>query len=246
MTAQDHDIAIRGGHVALPSADGDGVVVQQDKTVWISGNKISAINDDPPAGATTVIDATDKLVLPGFINAHIHAGAATYVRGIAEDRDLLPGSAFYHYATPVMTLGYKHFTPDEFTAVLEWDLLELVKKGSTTVLEENFGGAEAVAEVVDRLGMRAYVSASYPGAVANIGYIEDGVLKYDRPEDSAVREGFERGLKLYDAYHGTADDRIRVRLSPTGPDTCPPDILRDTREAADDLGCGISIHASHP
>ena len=58
--------------------------------------------------------------------------------------DLLEGAAFYHYAVPLLTVGYQNFTPDEFAAVLEWDLLEMIKKGSTTVLEESFGAPRSL------------------------------------------------------------------------------------------------------
>jgi cytosine/adenosine deaminase-related metal-dependent hydrolase len=235
--------AIDASYVLVPR-DGHQHVVR-DRTVVIQGDRITDVVERYDGEAHRRIDARGKLLSPGFINSHVHAGTATYVRGLAEDRDLLEGTAFYHYAVPLLTVGYGSFTPDEFAAVLEWDLLELVKKGSTTVLEESFGGAEVVVELVERLGNRAYVSATYPGQVANIGYIKDGKLVYDRPALEAVQEGFRRGVEFHERHHGGADDRVRVRLSPTGPDTCPPELLRATREEADRLGCGISIHAAH-
>jgi 5-methylthioadenosine/S-adenosylhomocysteine deaminase len=172
-------------------------------------------------------------------------GCATYSRGLAEDQDLIANTAFYHYFVPLLTVGNKNFTPDEFAAILEWDILEMVRKGSTTILEESFGGYETVVEIVKRLGNRAYVSPSYPSEVTNIGYIKDGKLQYDRPSVDVVSKGLERNIDFFEKNNGSADDRIRVRLSPTGPDTCPPEVLRATREAADRLGCGISTHASH-
>lgn len=235
--------AIQADFVVVPK-DGHQTVVR-DKTVVIEGDRITAVVDryDGPVDAT--LRAGGRLLSPGFINAHVHVGAATYVRGIVEDQDLLPGSAFYHYVVPLMTVGYRNFRPDEFADILEWDVLEMVKKGATTILEESFGGAEAVIEIVERLGNRAYVSASYPSQVSNIGYIKDGKLQYDAPKEGAVAEGLEHGIALHEKHNGRANDRIRVRLSPTGPDTCPPEVLRATRVAADRLRCGISTHASH-
>lgn len=242
-TPADNTIAIDASYVLVP--DGGRQTVVEDKTVVISGDRIGEVVDTFDGAVGRRITARGKLVMPGFINGHIHAGTATYVRGLAEDSDLLEGTAFYHYAVPLLTVGYQNFTPDEFEAVLEWDILELIKKGSTTILEESFGGADVVVAIVERLGNRAYVSATYPGQVANIGYIKDGKLVYDRPAAAAVEAGFEKGLELHRRSNGAADDRVRVRLSPTGPDTCPPEILRATREEADRLGCGISIHAAH-
>lgn len=113
------------------------------------------------------------------------------------------------------------------------------------MLEENFGGYDNVIEIVNRLGNRSYISYSYPNAVSKIGYIKDGKLCYDKPDPVEVSKGLKKGLEMFEKHQGAASDRIRVRLSPTGPDTCPPEVLRETRKAANRLGCGISIHAAH-
>lgn len=243
MTKTQAISAIEASYVVVP--ENGTQTVLRNKTVVIEGDRIKEICDHYDGPADRRIKAEGRLLCPGFINAHVHLGAATYVRGLAEDRDLIPGSAFYHYVVPLMTVAYKNFSPEEFSAVMEWDILEMIKKGATTILEENFGGFELIAEIVKRLGNRAYISASYPSQVTNIGYIKDGKLHYDKPKGDTVAAGLQRNIELHQKYNGSAADRIRVRLSPTGPDTCPPEILRATREAADRLGCGISTHAAH-
>ncbi len=243
MVVQPAVTTIEASYVIVPHNGSQTVV--RDKTVVVQGDHIREICDSYTGPADRRIKAEGRLLSPGFINCHTHAGCATYSRGLAEDHDLLEGSAFYHYFVPLLTVGYKNFTPDEYAALLEWDVLEMLKKGSTTILEENFGGYESVIAIIQRLGNRAYVSYSYPTDVSNIGYIKDGKLQYDRPDPGKVRKGLDRNIEFYEKYNRSADDRIRVRLSPTGPDTCPPEVLRATREAANRLGCGISTHAAH-
>ena len=236
-------MAIRAGYVVVP--ENGSQTVLRDKTVVVRGDRIEQICDRFDGPADTVIDAAGRLLSPGFINAHVHVGAATYVRGLCEDRDLLPGSAYYHYVVPLIAIAAANFSLDEFAAVIEWDMLEMVKKGSTTIVEENFDHYEVLAQVVDRLGNRAYLSPTYPSGHGNIGYIKNGKLHYDQPAPGSIEAGLQRNIDLHSRFNGSARDRIRVRLSPTGPDTCPPEILRATRGAADRLGCGISIHAAH-
>ena len=65
---------------------------------------------------TRRIKAEGRLLSPGFINCHTRVGCAVYSRGMAEDFDLLEGSAFYHYFVPLLTIGYKHFTQDEYSS----------------------------------------------------------------------------------------------------------------------------------
>lgn len=244
MPAQQPKVtAIKASYVAVPENGSQTIV--RDKTVIVAGDRIERICDHYDGKPDVVIDAKGRLLSPGFINAHVHVGAATYVRGLCEDQDLLPGSAFYHYVVPLILLASQNFTLDEFSAVVEWDILEMVKTGSTTILEENFDHYEVLIGVIERLGNRAYVSPTYPSGHTTIGFVKDGKLQYDKPKAGAVEAGLQRNIELHDRFNGAADDRIRVRLSPTGPDTCPAEVLRATREAADRLGCGISIHAAH-
>jgi cytosine/adenosine deaminase-related metal-dependent hydrolase len=241
--AREPITAIRASYVVVP--EGRSHCVLRNKTVILQGDRIAEICDRYERPVDVDIDAEGRLLTPGFINAHVHVGAATYVRGLCEDRDLLPGSAFYHCVVPLIAVGAANFSLDEFAAVIEWDMLEMLKKGSTTILEENFDHYEVLVQVAQRLGIRAYLSPTYPSGHGNIGYIKNGRLEYDAPAEGAVSAGLQRNINLHAQFNGCANDRIRVRLSPTGPDTCPPEVLRETRKAADRLGCGISIHAAH-
>lgn len=71
-------VAITGGHVV--PVDGEPF----DGTVLISGRRISALGPDVavPADAT-VVDATGKWVLPGFVDAHTHLGVHEEAEGWA-------------------------------------------------------------------------------------------------------------------------------------------------------------------
>jgi dihydroorotase len=63
------DIVIKGGRVIDPSRAFDTVA-----DVGIAGGRISALSPKISAGAATTIDATGKLVVPGLIDIHTHAG----------------------------------------------------------------------------------------------------------------------------------------------------------------------------
>src|SRR5215204_4408014 len=62
------DAVIRGGRLV----DGSGAPwVRAD--VGIAGGKIAAVGDLAAASAATVVDATGKIVAPGFIDCHSHS-----------------------------------------------------------------------------------------------------------------------------------------------------------------------------
>ncbi|MFN0028598.1 MAG: N-acyl-D-amino-acid deacylase family protein [Acidimicrobiales bacterium] len=66
----DYDLQIRGGTIVdgtrVPRYTGD---------IWIKDGKIAKIGGKPQAVSTNVIDATGKIVAPGFIDLHTHYDA---------------------------------------------------------------------------------------------------------------------------------------------------------------------------
>jgi dihydroorotase len=67
--ASKYDLLIKGGRVIDPSARLDAV-----RDVAISGGRIAVIERSITAGAADTIDAGGKLVVPGLLDVHTHAG----------------------------------------------------------------------------------------------------------------------------------------------------------------------------
>jgi dihydroorotase len=67
--AASYDLIIRGGRVIDPSVGLDAI-----RDVAIAGGKIAAVEADIAAEAGATIDARDKIVAPGLIDIHTHAG----------------------------------------------------------------------------------------------------------------------------------------------------------------------------
>ena len=67
--AASYDLLIKGGRVIDPSAGLDAV-----RDLAISGGRIVAVAENIPGDATETIDAHGKVVTPGLIDIHTHAG----------------------------------------------------------------------------------------------------------------------------------------------------------------------------
>ena len=66
------DVIIRGGDVV----DGTGAPRRAD--IGITGERIAAIGDLAAAEAAHVIDATGRVVAPGFVDVHTHVDAQVF------------------------------------------------------------------------------------------------------------------------------------------------------------------------
>ena len=67
--AATYDLIIRGGRVIDPSVGIDAV-----RDVAVAGGKIAAVEANIAGDATETIDARNKIVTPGLIDIHTHAG----------------------------------------------------------------------------------------------------------------------------------------------------------------------------
>ena len=206
----------------------------------IEDGKITVIEPNVRGTAETEIDAGGCIVLPGLINAHVHAGCTPHIRGITEDDPIPKDGAFYHALGSVLMLGYSRLNRDELAALIEWDAIAMLLGGATTIVEESFGGHEIWIDLVDRLGFRSDLGLTYPNSVGAIGYLENGQIISTGPGD--VYAQFQAGLDLHARCHGAFGDRLRVHLSPHAPDTVPEEILRETRRKCDELGVTANLH----
>jgi cytosine/adenosine deaminase-related metal-dependent hydrolase len=216
-----------GGHRLLR----DGAIVLEDDRVLFVGRRFPGVVDRQ-------VDASGRLVIPGLINLHCHAGTEAGGRLIADvgRRDYFQ-AGFLNYT--VTTRGARAIQAREDLAIGgRLALVEMLRGGCTTVVEIG-ARSDTLAPVVGELGLRAYLGPAYKsGAYVSAG---EG-LAYEWDEDEG-RRGLERARAFVRAQDGAYQGRLRGMLYPYQIDTCSPALLRATRQAADELGVGIQIHA---
>jgi len=182
------------------------------------------------------IDARDMVVTPGLINTHTHLYESPLDKSFVEDmgRRQFYLSGLFEYL-PVRSMAMDE---EAAHACLAYSMAELLRTGSTTVMEIGAYAEEAVRQA-DRVGMRLYMGLGYR---SGRWYTDDGKeVKYSWDEEAGLR-GLERAVRFIEEHDGAQNGRIRGFLSPAQVDTCTEDLLRRSRQAATSLGVPRALH----
>ena len=226
----------------------DGVVVYE-------GNKIIHVGKNFDGHVDATIDATGKLVAPGFIDTHVHTGHRATHRLITDTgRPMYFGQPFLEISVPkegAVVKGDPRYLKDgdagsegAFALNALFTVAELLRNGVTTFIE--FGSQlrvqDSLLAEVTRLGTRAYLAPGYDCG----RWVGDdkGRLKRVR-NDQLGLDGLKTALNWIEKHDGDAGGRVRGILVPREVETSSVELLRRTREAADANRLPMATHAAY-
>jgi 5-methylthioadenosine/S-adenosylhomocysteine deaminase len=229
-----------GADVTPEPAD---VLVEDDRIVQV-GPRIEAEAVD------RVIDATDMLLMPGMVNAHIHTEQNSF-RGRYPG---LPLEILMLYAYPLTGA-----TPVCSEAIYLRTLLagiESLKSGVTSILDDVM---EVPTQGLEQLGsvFRAYgdigMRANVSGHVINrpffetIPYLEDSLPERLKRKFLAVppltlAEYMDFCGEAVAQFHDTAGGRLRYVVAPSGPQRCTEELLGTVAQFSRSSGVAFHIH----
>ena len=212
----DNTILIKNAFILSPNTNFEG-----KQSLLIKDDVISEIAPEiDESNVDKVIDATDKILLPGLINTHTHL-SMTLFRGLADDLSL--DSWLNDHIWPMEA----NLNGDYCYIGALLGAVELIKSGTTTFSDMYFY-MEDVARAVDEAGIRAVLS---------YGMIDFG-------DEEKRKNEIRENLTLFENCNGMADGRIKVFFGPHSPYTASEELLIKVRELADKYGMGIHIHVS--
>ncbi len=195
----------------------------RDGAVAIEDNTIVKVGKTPEVergySAETVIDACDKLVVPGLIEGHVH-NTQILPRGLADECD--PGEWLRRVPgtfEPAMTPN------DAFWAVMLCQL-EMLKAGTTCFIDIGNDFPDETAQAVKQSGLRGLI------ALGVYDLAQTGLMKIPAEWTQSADKALERAESVVKKWHGAADGRLRGSFS-----------LRVHQNSSDELCTGLKALA---
>ena len=184
--------------------------------VVITADRITAVGDGRYAGDRTgaqIIDAAGMIVMPGLIDLHYHTAIG---KGYS---DHLP---LWEYLEACWYPLIRNLDEDAAYWAAASSYLESIKCGVTTV-NDMYRRVPDLARAAGDIGIRAVLSNDVALPEHRLDTLQDN-------KDS------------FDAVHGSADGRVQVFVGIEWLPLASPELLRDARVLADELGTGIHVH----
>lgn len=211
----------------LITLDPDRRIIQ-DGSLIIEGTDITHVGSSSELSGIAVdqvVDATDLVITPGFVNCHMHISYAHAVRGI------YPDNIGPQYLPTVFKLQQDMTDEEEYYTTL-LGITELIKYGTTCFLDP---GTTKFLDVC----MEAY---ELTGARVIIG---SNVVDKENPlnipvsstEDAATE--IERVIQMYD---NKLNGMITAWAMPFSPAYSSDSLLRIAKEIADKYNTGLTLH----
>jgi 5-methylthioadenosine/S-adenosylhomocysteine deaminase len=219
---QPADLIIAGGTVVSMDAKRS---IQDDAAIAIQGDTIVAIGRREQIAAhyqsAQTLDATGKLILPGFINGHTHV-PMTLFRGLHDDVTL--NDWLYKYIFPAEA---KNVNEDFVRWGTRLAAAEQIRSGVTTFADMYYF-EDAVAEETKAAGMRGVLGETW--------------IDFPAPDNKSEAEMLAYTEKFLRKWQG--DPLIHAAPAPHSIYTCSQKTLQDSAALARKYKAPILIHVA--
>lgn len=197
--------------------------------VLIEGNRIAQMGERLEGiAADRIVDAGGKVLLPGFVQTHIHL-CQTLFRGRADDLSLIDW-----LKEKIWPLEAAHSEDSVYYSAM-LGIGELIRSGTTTILDmETVHHTESAFQAIKESGIRAL-----SGKV---------MMDHGSEVPLALQENTQKSLQdsvdLLEKWHGAENGRIQYAFCPRFVVSCTEELLIGVRDLSAQYGVMVHTHAS--
>jgi 5-methylthioadenosine/S-adenosylhomocysteine deaminase len=211
-------MVLRIKNVDIVTIDEENRVVEKSN-IYIEDGMITHMGDEIVGlEVEDTIDGSNMAALPGLVNAHTHMGMSL-LRNYADDLPL------HQWLTEKIWPVEANLNGEDIYWGSLLSMAEMIQTGTTTFCDMYFF-MEEVGKGAQESGIRAMLTR--------------GIVEDRNDPDRKLNESRD----LFNRYHRTSNDRVRVMIAPHAPYTCSPEFLVKAKNLARELGTGINIHLS--
>jgi 5-methylthioadenosine/S-adenosylhomocysteine deaminase len=223
MKIKSDAICIKNGTLVTMNPARD--IFQGD--LLIEGDRITQLGIcDVKAG--TEIDASDKIVLPGFIQTHTHL-CQTLFRNQADDLSLIDW-----LQQRIWPLEAAH-DEDSISVSAQLGIAELFQCGTTTIMDMGTVRlTDFIFEVAQVTGIRAIIGKALMDSGMGIP------VQLSESTSAALREV----QRLIHDWHGSENGRLQFALTPRFLLSCSKELLYDVKALSQEKNLLIHTHAA--
>ena len=208
-------MVIKNGKVVL--FENDDVIIKK-VDIRIENGKIEKVQEKiEPKADEEVIDATNKVIMPGLINTHCHSAMSIF-RGTFE------GCNLYTWLNEKIWPIEAKLTEKQVYDASMLSIIEMISTG-TTCFNDHYFISEPTRKVVETTKMRAVLTR----------------VLMDNDGDKALNERIKEFKKFYETRY-RENDLITYTVSPHGLYTCSDKCLEEARKLALEYQLPVHVH----
>lgn len=245
-------ILIKNGTLLTPGNNGKIKILENSnvfikegliKKIWMNREDIKGVKAD------TVLDASNKLILPGLVNAHIHS-SDNFTKGLMDN---LPLDLYTLKGLPIF--GMKPINPRDIYLRTLISCIEMLKTGTTTVIDDVYylpspteESIQAVFQAYRDCGMRAIVTANVQDKpfFDTLPYVREALpLSLKKELDKKPSPPAKKLLDFcrYAAKKwGKEKNLVRFALAPSAPQRCTDNFLEEIGKISESENVPIITH----
>ena len=218
---------IRNGYLVTMNSD---LLVYEKGNILVEGDKIKSVGNIPyeiVEADAEIIDARGKIVVPGFINSHVHT-SQHLGRGLGDDVPLLTwlGERILPYES--------NMTEEDSYISSLLCCIEQIKSGVTTFAEPGGQHVNGMGRAVSEIGIRGILARS----TLDCG---EGIPEVWR---ETTQEILDNQVESIEKWNGKADGRIKVWFGLRTIFNNSDELIVKSKELADKYNVGVHMHVS--